>query len=245
MQTVSSASRTCIASASAVEWTATVLMPISWQARWMRSAISPRLAISSFLICIGRLSRGSRAADRTRPAGRPKIMIFLTTPPAGAVIGFITFIASTMSKRVPSLHGLADLDERLGAGLGRQIGGADHRRLDAFASDLFLARLADVFLGVHRRGASAGAATAAAAQAERDQRRRPRADLDPAIAVLDLDLGQFVVGEQLAQARARAPDRCALRLCRRSLRDPSVGPLYFLLSAWRMRSVRRCGVRPP
>src|SRR5689334_18043654 len=52
MQTVSSARRTCIASASAVEWTATVRMPISWQARWMRSAISPRLAISSFSIAI-------------------------------------------------------------------------------------------------------------------------------------------------------------------------------------------------
>src|SRR4028119_545387 len=50
MHTASSARRTCIASASAVEWTATVLMPISWQARWMRSAISPRLAISSLLI---------------------------------------------------------------------------------------------------------------------------------------------------------------------------------------------------
>ena len=34
-----------MASASAVEWTATVAMPSSWQARWMRSAISPRLAI--------------------------------------------------------------------------------------------------------------------------------------------------------------------------------------------------------
>src|SRR4051812_42952260 len=50
MHTVSSASRTCIASESAVEWTATVLIPISWQARWMRRAISPRLAISSFWI---------------------------------------------------------------------------------------------------------------------------------------------------------------------------------------------------
>src|SRR3954470_16522913 len=50
MHTVSSARRTCIASESAVECTATVLMPISWQARWMRSAISPRLAISSFWI---------------------------------------------------------------------------------------------------------------------------------------------------------------------------------------------------
>src|SRR5215475_2923547 len=48
MQTLSSARRTCMASASAVEWTATVRMPISRQARWMRSAISPRLAMRTF-----------------------------------------------------------------------------------------------------------------------------------------------------------------------------------------------------
>src|SRR5262249_18688051 len=45
MHTDSSARRTCMASLSAVEWTATVWMPISRQARWMRNAISPRLAI--------------------------------------------------------------------------------------------------------------------------------------------------------------------------------------------------------
>src|SRR6185436_9449180 len=48
MQTDSSASMTYLASASASEWMATVLMPISRQARWMRSAISPRLAINIF-----------------------------------------------------------------------------------------------------------------------------------------------------------------------------------------------------
>src|SRR3954453_10259302 len=48
MQPLSSASRTCIAAASAVECTATVAMPMSWQARWMRSAISPRLAMRIF-----------------------------------------------------------------------------------------------------------------------------------------------------------------------------------------------------
>src|SRR5262245_36725632 len=48
MHTLSSARRTCMASASAVECTATVRMPISRQARWMRSAISPRLAIRTF-----------------------------------------------------------------------------------------------------------------------------------------------------------------------------------------------------
>ena len=48
MQTDSSAMRTCIASASAVECTATDLIPISRAARITRSAISPRLAIRIF-----------------------------------------------------------------------------------------------------------------------------------------------------------------------------------------------------
>src|SRR5690606_537578 len=47
-----SAKRTCIASASAVEWTATVSIPISCAARWMRRAISPRLAISRRVMVI-------------------------------------------------------------------------------------------------------------------------------------------------------------------------------------------------
>src|SRR5690606_16310361 len=48
MQTLSSARRTCMALASAVECTATVWMPSSLQARRMRRAISPRLAIRTF-----------------------------------------------------------------------------------------------------------------------------------------------------------------------------------------------------
>src|SRR5258706_10605323 len=48
MHTDSSASITYFASASASEWIATVLMPTSRQVRWMRSAISPRLAIRIF-----------------------------------------------------------------------------------------------------------------------------------------------------------------------------------------------------
>src|SRR6185503_11312063 len=48
MQTDSSASRTCMESASAVECTATVEMPISLHARLTRRAISPRLAIRTF-----------------------------------------------------------------------------------------------------------------------------------------------------------------------------------------------------
>src|SRR5689334_4238468 len=48
MHTDSSASFTYFASASASECTTTVLMPSSRHARWMRSAISPRLAMRIF-----------------------------------------------------------------------------------------------------------------------------------------------------------------------------------------------------
>src|SRR5207245_2274234 len=48
MHTDSSASFTYLASVSASEYTTTVRMPISRQARCMRSAISPRLAIRIF-----------------------------------------------------------------------------------------------------------------------------------------------------------------------------------------------------
>src|ERR671931_2228768 len=66
MHTLSSASLTCIASASAVEWTATVLMPSSLAARSTRSAISPRLAIR-ILWNTGSFSR-SLFDDHERPA---------------------------------------------------------------------------------------------------------------------------------------------------------------------------------
>src|SRR5689334_12783828 len=49
MHTASSAKRTCRLSRSAVEYTATVLMPISRHVRITRNAISPRLAMSIFL----------------------------------------------------------------------------------------------------------------------------------------------------------------------------------------------------
>src|SRR3972149_1447265 len=59
MQTLSSASLTCMASASAVECTATVAMPSSLQARRIRSAISPRFAIRILSNMVARRPRGS------------------------------------------------------------------------------------------------------------------------------------------------------------------------------------------
>src|ERR1700749_3763347 len=44
MRTARSARRTCSASSSAVEYTATASMPSSWSARMTRTAISPRFA---------------------------------------------------------------------------------------------------------------------------------------------------------------------------------------------------------
>src|SRR5512141_1320857 len=47
MQTDSSAIATCLRLRSTVECTATVRMPSAWHARRMRSAISPRLAMTT------------------------------------------------------------------------------------------------------------------------------------------------------------------------------------------------------
>ena len=85
MQTDSSAMRTCIASLSAVECTATVWMPISRAARMTRSAISPRLATRILLNMSGPYSRITSGA-----------------PARGAGMWFMVFIASTMSSVSPS-----------------------------------------------------------------------------------------------------------------------------------------------
>src|SRR5689334_4591988 len=61
MHTASSAKRTWRAPASASEWTATVAMPSSRQARITRMAISPRFAIKTFLNMERRCGSGSLA----------------------------------------------------------------------------------------------------------------------------------------------------------------------------------------
>ena len=175
MHTDSSASRTYFASRSASEWTTTVLMPSSRQARWMRSAISPRLAIRilsnswfGVLATIGDDAGTQRAAivsaisddDSGWPysTGWPfSTRIALTTPALSDSISFISFIASMMQSVSPSCDGVADLDERLGARRGRAIERADHRALD------------EVALGLRR---AAGAAGDRAGGAARGRRRR-------------------------------------------------------------------------
>src|SRR5581483_11373798 len=130
MQTASSARRTCMASASAVEWTATVLMPISRQARWMRSAISPRLAIRT-LSNIG--ARLALFDDHQRLAELDRLPVVDQDLRQRAGLGRLDGIERL--HRLDDQDGLAgrdlvaDIDEGGLAGLGRKIGRADHRRL--------------------------------------------------------------------------------------------------------------------
>ena len=98
-------------SESAVEWIATVWMPISLQARWMRSAISPRLAIRTLLNIGGQLAVMARRRGHSRiisgapnSTGEPSsTRMRLTRPARGAGIWFIVFIASMIRMVCPSV----------------------------------------------------------------------------------------------------------------------------------------------
>src|SRR5438270_8973949 len=153
MQTLSSASRTCMASASAVECTATVEMPSSLHARSTRSAISPRLAMrilsnmffqaaSSEWRIANRKTLSSPFATRHSPllndherfAEFDRLAVFdenlrhRTRARRRDLVHRLHRFDD--QERLPGRYLAADLDERLGAGLRRPIGGADHRRGD-------------------------------------------------------------------------------------------------------------------
>ena len=108
-------------------------MPSSLQARSTRSAISPRLAmrILSNIAAPDVAFYSMIISGSPNSTGWPSsTRICVTVPARGAGIWFIVFIASMISSVSPACDLAADLDERLGAGLGRAIGGADHRRGD-------------------------------------------------------------------------------------------------------------------
>ena len=84
------------------ECTTTVRMPISRQARWMRSAISPRLAMRIFSNTGGRYSMMNSGWPYS--TGWPfSTRIALIMPVASASISFISFIASMMHTVSPAL----------------------------------------------------------------------------------------------------------------------------------------------
>src|ERR1041385_3039272 len=129
MQTLSSASLTCIASASAVECTATVGMPSSWQARSTRSAISPRLAmriLSNIVRGCPRLSLD----DDERLAELDRLAVLDQDLRHGARTRRRDLIHGLHrlddEQRFADHHLAAEIDERRGAGRRPPVCGADH-----------------------------------------------------------------------------------------------------------------------
>src|SRR3989442_3643779 len=134
MHTDSSASFTYLASVSASEYTTTVRMPISRQARWMRSAISPRLAI--------RIFSNMLAENEQRLPVLHRLAVFhehRLHHAGGVGLDLIHQLHRLDdANRLAFLDGLADLDEGLGVGRRRAVKGTDHGGLHDMA---FLARL--------------------------------------------------------------------------------------------------------
>src|ERR1035441_6939999 len=127
MHTVSSASSTCLVLKSAVECTATVLMPSSRQARRIRRAISPRLAMTTFSsMGNGLLNNEQRLAEFHGLAVLDQDGLNRS--------GLLRFDLIHHLHRLDDAHHLAefdfvtDLDKILGPGRGAGVVRSDHRR---------------------------------------------------------------------------------------------------------------------
>src|SRR5262249_58853623 len=126
MHTLSSASRTCMASSSAVECTATDGMPSSLQARKTRNAISPRLAIR--ILSNISLDDHQRLAELHRLAILDQNLDHCARARRGNLVHGLHRLDD--QQRIAGAYAAADLDERPRPGLGADIGGADHGRGD-------------------------------------------------------------------------------------------------------------------
>ena len=210
-----------MASASAVECTATVGMPSSLQARRMRSAISPRLAIRIFsnigiysmIISGSPNSTGWASSNRiwtTRAGARRRNQVH-------------RLHRLDDEQRVAGLDHGADLAERLGAGFGRPIGSADHRRSDD-AGMLRRDRRR-----MTRRRCDATAPSVASAARRHGTVPRLAGDADPQAALLDLDLGQSHLVEQARQRAHHLLIDSGAGLCAAYRRRPPPAQLRFAL----------------
>ena len=181
-----------MASASAVECTATVWMPISWAGAMDAKRDFAAIGDQDFLEqgCYGPYSddHDQRLAEFDR-LGVDTTRICVTVPALGALIGFITFIASMISSVSPDAHRAGrPTGEGLGApGSACEIGGAHHRRNHRVA----------VRSGRGWRGGNGGRWPQAAAAAAADMNGAAAVaamvsagHADPAIALGDLDLRQ-------------------------------------------------------
>src|SRR3990172_12828998 len=184
MHTLSSARRTCMASASAVECTATVATPSSLQARSMRRAISPRLAIRILSNIVPRLAL---LDHRQRVAIFDRLAVLEENGDDGAGAGGGDLVHGLHGfndeQRLPGCHLRADLDERRRARLGRTIGGAHHRRGHRAGMDdeLLGPRCGPRVLSRFGLGDVGG---------ECGRKVHPTRDPDPFPLVFDLNLGE-------------------------------------------------------
>src|SRR6266446_2892954 len=164
--TDSSASFTYLASVSASEYTTTVRMPISRQARCMRSAISPRLAI--------RIFSNMLAENEQRLPVLHRLAVFhehRLHHAGGVGLDLIHQLHRLDdANRLAFLDGLADLDKGLGVGRRRAVKGTDHGGLHDMA---FLARLGFSYRR-RCRGGGCRANLGGCGSRTRDERRRRR-----------------------------------------------------------------------
>ena len=191
-----------MASASAVEWTATVAMPSSLQARSTRSAISPRLAIRILLEQERRRVHSMISSGSPYSTGWPSSTRIVGDRAGARRRDLVHRLHRLDDQDVSALaHRVADVDVGPGAGLGERIGGADHRREAPRRDGRRGPRPAAAAAagGLDRRVQSAPTPMAAGAAS------RVAGDADPHVVVLDLDFGQ--VRSRSAARRARGSVR--------------------------------------
>src|SRR4026208_1421935 len=235
MHTLSSASRTCMASASAVECTAPVAPPSSLQARSTRRAISPRLAIR---ILSNIAPRSALLDHRKRLAifNRLAVLDEDRDDRAGAGGGNLVHCLHGFDdeQRLPRGDMRADFDERRRTRLRRAIGGPDHRRGHGAGrdDDIIRTRLGRPRFGDRPRRGFARLRLAAVGS-KRGREVHPARDSDPLAFVLDLDLGEASLLKQRRELANEVLVKGGLFLRHRRR------PLPFLIDrAWR-RSWRR------
>src|SRR6185369_6098149 len=122
---------------SAVECTATVLMPSSRQARRMRSAISPRLAIRTLSSIVVRPCALFFDHEQWLAEFDGVAVLDQHTDAPARELGFDLvhhLHGFDDAERVAGLHFAADLDERLRARRGPAIERADHGGRDLLAA---------------------------------------------------------------------------------------------------------------
>src|SRR5690348_14040902 len=131
MHTDSSASATYFASRSASECTTTVLMPSSRHARWMRSAISPRLAIRTLSNSLSEPLKAMSGNQEQRLAEFDGLAVLgedRLDRAAGVGLDLVHQLHRLDdAKRVALSDAVADFDERRAAWRRRPIERADHR----------------------------------------------------------------------------------------------------------------------